>query len=193
MLDMGANGSAWRAGRAQPPRRADKGAGFRTARHEARGPHHFTAHPAMLSRRHLLCCGAAAGLFTSLATPARAGLLNTCQRGIPDALRPLVERTFDGLDPTRVQIAFVPKIRERDTIEGTAWVDTKSGTVLSTGFKLPKPPSAMDYVHVQMVFGASTPLGPSISKVEVEAAGGILFVRRHLRGSATLTNHVLVP
>ena len=102
MLDMGANGSAWRAGRAQPPRRADKGAGFRTARHEARGPHHFTAHPAMLSRRHLLCCGAAAGLFTSLATPARAGLLNTCQRGIPDALRPLVERTFDGLDPTQL-------------------------------------------------------------------------------------------
>lgn len=56
----------------------------------------------MLSRRHLLCCGAAAGLFTSLATPARAGLLNTCQRGIPDSLKPLVERTFDGLDPTQL-------------------------------------------------------------------------------------------
>lgn len=52
----------------------------------------------MLNRRHLLCCGAAAGLFTSLAGPARAGLLNPCRSGIPDALQPLVERTFDGLD-----------------------------------------------------------------------------------------------
>jgi uncharacterized protein len=56
----------------------------------------------MLSRRHLLCCGAAAGLFTSLAAPARAGLLNTCRSGIPDALRPLVERCFEGLDPAQL-------------------------------------------------------------------------------------------
>jgi hypothetical protein len=52
----------------------------------------------MLTRRHLLCCGAAAGLFTSLAAPARAGLLNPCHGGIPDELKPLVERAFDGLD-----------------------------------------------------------------------------------------------
>lgn len=56
----------------------------------------------MLSRRHLLCCGAAAGLFTSLAAPARAGLLNPCRSGLPEALRPLVERAFDGLDPTQL-------------------------------------------------------------------------------------------
>lgn len=56
----------------------------------------------MLNRRHLLCCGAAAGLFTSLATPARAGLLNPCRSGIPEALRPLVERTFDGIDPQQL-------------------------------------------------------------------------------------------
>ena len=57
----------------------------------------------MLTRRHLLCCGAAAGLFTSLAGPARAGLLdNPCRSGIPDALRPLVDRCFDGLDPQQL-------------------------------------------------------------------------------------------
>lgn len=56
----------------------------------------------MLTRRHLLCCGAAAGLFTSLAAPARAGLLNNCSSGIPDDLRPLLARTFDGLDPTQL-------------------------------------------------------------------------------------------
>jgi len=56
----------------------------------------------MLTRRHLLCCGAAAGLFTSLAGPARAGMLNPCRSGIPDTLKPLVERTFDGLDPKQL-------------------------------------------------------------------------------------------
>jgi uncharacterized protein len=56
----------------------------------------------MLNRRHLLCCGAAAGLFTALASPARAGLLNPCRSGVPDALRPLVERTFDGLKPAQL-------------------------------------------------------------------------------------------
>ncbi|MGM9482490.1 amidohydrolase family protein [Roseateles sp. NT4] len=56
----------------------------------------------MLTRRHLLCCGAAAGLFTSLAGPARAGLLNACRNGIPEDLKPLLARTFDGLDPTQL-------------------------------------------------------------------------------------------
>ncbi|MFG6485410.1 amidohydrolase family protein [Roseateles sp. BYS78W] len=56
----------------------------------------------MLTRRHLLCCGAAAGLFTSLAGPARAGMLNPCRSGIPETLKPLVERAFDGLDPTQL-------------------------------------------------------------------------------------------
>ncbi|KQW45571.1 MULTISPECIES: amidohydrolase family protein [unclassified Roseateles] len=56
----------------------------------------------MLTRRHLLCCGAAAGLFTALASPARASLLNPCRSGIPDTLRPLIERTFDGIDPAQL-------------------------------------------------------------------------------------------
>ncbi|RZA12809.1 MAG: amidohydrolase [Lysobacteraceae bacterium] len=56
----------------------------------------------MLTRRHLLCCGAAAGLFTSLAGPASAGLLNPCRSGLPDAVKPLVERCFDGIDPAQL-------------------------------------------------------------------------------------------
>jgi mannonate dehydratase len=53
----------------------------------------------MLSRRHLLCCGAAAGLFSALTQPARAGLLNPCRSGIPTDLQPLLTQTFSGLDP----------------------------------------------------------------------------------------------
>ncbi|MEO8798052.1 MAG: hypothetical protein ABI551_09225, partial [Polyangiaceae bacterium] len=46
----------------------------------------------------------------------------------------------DAIDPSRVRITFVPKETDDDTIEGSAWVDTKTGTVLSTGFKLSKLP-----------------------------------------------------
>lgn len=53
----------------------------------------------MLNRRHLLCCGAAAGLFTALADPARAGLANACLSGLPAALQTLVDQAFEGLDP----------------------------------------------------------------------------------------------
>ena len=71
----------------------------------------------MLTRRHLLCCGAAAGLFTSLAGPARAGLLNGCRSGIPDDLKPLLARTFDGLDAiqlwTCAPICSAPATRAR--------------------------------------------------------------------------------
>ncbi len=99
----------------------------------------------------------------------------------------------DPNDPTRVRIAFVPKIKEDDTIEGSAWVDSQSGNLLSAGFKLCKPPTAVDYVNVQMTFAANTSLGPALSKIDVEAAGGILFVRKHFRGSANLSNITITP
>jgi mannonate dehydratase len=56
------------------------------------------------SRRHLLCCGAAAvaGLFTSIeAQAALPGLNNPCRGRLPDALaqHDLVRAAFDGLDP----------------------------------------------------------------------------------------------
>ena len=43
--------------------------------------------------------------------------------------------------------------------EGSAWVDTKAGTLLSAGFKLSKPGFLVDYVKLTLVFGAPTELG----------------------------------
>jgi uncharacterized protein len=66
-------------------------------------PHHSEA-PYLLSRRHALCCGAAAvaGLFTSLqAHAALPGLNNPCRGKLPEALaqHDLVRAAFEGLDP----------------------------------------------------------------------------------------------
>jgi len=63
-----------------------------------------TPHGARLSRRHALCCGAAAvaGLFTALATPqARAFVSNPCRGALPRDLtgHEVVQQAFEGLDP----------------------------------------------------------------------------------------------
>jgi len=99
----------------------------------------------------------------------------------------------DSANPSRVRISFVPKIAENDTIEGSAWVDVPSGTILSAGFKLSRPPSLVDAVRVRMTFGARTSLGPAPSRIEVEAHGGFLFFQKRYRGEATLSSYKLAP
>lgn len=100
----------------------------------------------------------------------------------------------DAKVPTRVKLAFVPRVRDERAIEGAAWVDTVRGTVLSAGFKLAQTSMFVRYINVQLVFGAETSLGPAVSKVEFEGEGGLLFVRKHFRGTATLSRYrVLGP
>ncbi len=94
---------------------------------------------------------------------------------------------------SRVRIAFAPKIIEDDTIEGSAWVDVRTGTIVTTGFKLSKPPSIIDSVHVTMMFGEATPLGPAPSRIAVDAHGGVLFLRKHYHGEATLSQYRIAP
>lgn len=57
-------------------------------------------------RQHLLCCGAAAvaGLFTSLAEPARAYVRNPCRGALPPALgeHPLLRQLWQDLDPAQL-------------------------------------------------------------------------------------------
>jgi hypothetical protein len=99
----------------------------------------------------------------------------------------------DPVDPTRVQIAFVPKEPSEHTSEGSAWVDTKTGTLVSAGFKLSKPGFFVEYVHLTIELGEKTELGPAISRVTVDGKGGILFFRKHFRGEAKLTDYRIVP
>ncbi|MEO6576495.1 MAG: hypothetical protein ABIP89_21775, partial [Polyangiaceae bacterium] len=99
----------------------------------------------------------------------------------------------DRLDPSRVRITFAPKERADDTIEGSAWVDTKTGTLISAGFKLSKTSMFVDHVNVTVEFGAPTALGPAPSKVSMDGEGGILFFRKHFRGSATISQYRISP
>lgn len=95
----------------------------------------------------------------------------------------------DPHDPSRVRISFVPREKADDTIEGSAWVDARKGTVVSAGFKLSRTPSFVDYVHVTVEFGATTALGPAPSRVSVTGKGGVLFLSKRFVGEATFSDY----
>jgi hypothetical protein len=94
----------------------------------------------------------------------------------------------DKNDPTHVRINFNPKIPAEDAIKGSAWVDENSREVLSIGFSLSKNPTFIDHVDVQIVFGLPTKLGRAPSAVTFDGRGGFLFIHKHYRGSATITD-----
>jgi hypothetical protein len=99
----------------------------------------------------------------------------------------------DRADSNRVRIAFVPKVPADDTIEGSAWIDTRTGAPISAGFKISKTPMFVDYLHFTVEFGAQTGLGAAVSKVEVDGDGGVLFFRKRFHGIATLSDYRFVP
>jgi hypothetical protein len=96
---------------------------------------------------------------------------------------------LDRADPARVRIAFTPKRRADDTIEGSAWVDSRTGALLSAAFKLDSTPTFVDFIHVVVEFGAPTALGPAISNVRVDGEGGFLFFRKTFHASATFSDY----
>jgi hypothetical protein len=99
----------------------------------------------------------------------------------------------DPNQPSRVRITFVPKERQEDTVEGSAWVDSVSGAPISAGFKLSRTPMFVDYIHFSVEFGAPTSLGPAVSKVDVDGKGGILFFRKRFRAKVTLSEYRILP
>ena len=119
--------------------------------------------------------------FTLPFSPASAGIYTYDQVG------------SDAADPTRVEIAFTPKKPDKHTVEGKAWVDTTTGTIISAGVKMSKPPTFVDWVHFTVELAEKTPLGPALSRLTFEAKAGILFIRKHLRGEIKMSDYKVVP
>jgi hypothetical protein len=95
----------------------------------------------------------------------------------------------DPSDPTRVRIAFSPKVCAEDTIEGSTWVDTQAGTLISARFGLSKTPMLVDYLHFSIEFETTIPVGPVVSVVLVEGKGGFPFFRKIFRATARLSEY----
>lgn len=97
----------------------------------------------------------------------------------------LAER--DGKAPGRVRVSFHPLVRASNAYAGAAWIDVASGEILTMGLSPTKTPLFVDQIEVQVLFENQTSLGRAPSEISFQAEGGLLFIRKHYRGSATLT------
>lgn len=98
----------------------------------------------------------------------------------------------DAAQPSRVRIGFTPKVPAENAIKGSAWVDEGAREVLSLGFSFSKNPTFVDHVEVKVTFGLPTELGRAPSQLSFDGRGGFLFIRKHYRGSATITEPSVV-
>lgn len=94
----------------------------------------------------------------------------------------------DPAQPSRVRISFQPKTPAVNAIKGSAWVDENEREVLSMGFSPSKNPTFVDHVEITIVFGLRTELGRAPSRVSFDGRGGFLFIRKHYRGTATISD-----
>ncbi len=99
----------------------------------------------------------------------------------------------DPNDPTRVELSFTPKKASKRTVQGNAWVDTANGTLLTASARLSKPPMFVDWIHFTAEFAVQTPLGPALSRLTFDAKGGLLFIRKHFRGTVVSSDIKLAP
>jgi hypothetical protein len=96
-------------------------------------------------------------------------------------------------EPTRERVTFVPKEPTEHTIEGSLWVDSATGRILSAGFKVSRTPMFVDFIHFTAEFGADTVLGPAVTKLTIDGGGGILFFHKHFVATATLSDYRIAP
>jgi len=96
----------------------------------------------------------------------------------------------DSADPNRVKIRFEPKGKPSpETSIGEAVVDAATGAIVRLRYRPADNPKFVDRMDIQMEYGASTPEGPALSRVSIEGAGGLLFVKKRMRVTMTLSDY----
>jgi hypothetical protein len=98
-------------------------------------------------------------------------------------------RDTDTVDPARVRIAFIPRQADKHLVVGSAWVDTRTGNVLTMGVAPSKTGLFVDYLHVTFEFGEKMGETPAVSKITFEGSGGLLFFHRKFRGALRLSGY----
>lgn len=96
----------------------------------------------------------------------------------------------DPADPDRVTIRFEPKGKPTpETSIGEAVVDPSTGAILRLRFRPSDNPKFVDQMDVQMEYDAATPEGPALSRVTIEGAGGILFIKKRMKMTVMLSDY----
>jgi hypothetical protein len=100
-------------------------------------------------------------------------------------------RDTDKADPARVRIEFAPKHLDKHLVIGSAWVDTRTGDVLTMGVAPSKKAMFVDYFHVTLEFAEKMGSGPAVSRITFEGSSGLLFFHKKFRGSARFFDYRL--
>lgn len=98
----------------------------------------------------------------------------------------------DPKDPHKVRLRFEPRADPAPCVhKGEALVDPSTGQLLRLDYSPTELPRMADRVDVRMDFRPQPGVGQVIDTLHVDAEGGLLFYRKHLRVTAHYSNLVL--
>lgn len=100
----------------------------------------------------------------------------------------------DPREPHRLRLRFEPRADDTkapSVHKGEALVDPSSGQLLRLSYSPTELPDMADRVEVRMDFRAHPGVGQVLDTLHVDAEGGFLFYKKHLRITARYSN--LVP
>ena len=99
----------------------------------------------------------------------------------------------DPREPHRLRLRFEPRADDKapSIHKGEALVDPSSGQLLRLSYSPTELPTLADRVEVRMDFRAQPGMGQVLDTLHVDAEGGILFYKKHLRITARYSNLVL--
>jgi hypothetical protein len=99
----------------------------------------------------------------------------------------------DPQEPHRLRLRFEPRAdgKAPSIHKGEALVDPSSGQLLRLSYSPTELPTMADRVEVRMDFRAQPGMGQVLDTLHVDAEGGFLFYKKHLRITARYSNLVL--
>ncbi|WNG42951.1 hypothetical protein F0U60_01715 [Archangium minus] len=98
----------------------------------------------------------------------------------------------DPKDPNRLRLRFEPRADTAPSVhKGEALVDPSTGQLIRLSYSPTQLPHMADRVDVRMDFRPHPAVGQVLDTLHVDAEGGLLFYRKHLRITARYSN--LVP
>jgi hypothetical protein len=99
---------------------------------------------------------------------------------------------LDPKEPHRLRLRFEPRADTSPSVlKGEALVDPSTGQLLRLSYSPSELPSMANRVDVRMDFRAWPGVGQVLDTLHVDAEGGFLFYKKHLRITARYSN--LVP
>lgn len=98
----------------------------------------------------------------------------------------------DPKDPSRLRLRFEPRADKAPSVhKGEALVDPSTGQLIRLNYSPTELPNMADRVDVRMDFRPQPGVGQVLDTLHVDAEGGLLFYRKHLRITARYSD--LVP